>query len=61
MAIQPVQSSPALYQSEANSGSLSATRQATAPSAVPQDRVTLSSAAKAKAAGLDKDHDGDSK
>jgi hypothetical protein len=35
--------------------------QQAAASAVPQDRVTISSAALAKSSGSDKDHDHDSK
>jgi hypothetical protein len=63
MHTNPVQSAPAA-QNEA--AAKAAPRQTQAPqlSAVPQDKVTLSPQAQAKApqaASADKDHDGDSK
>lgn len=61
MSIQSVQSSPALYQSEAHSKSSAANHQpAQNVSALPEDKVTISSAAKTKSAGVETDHDNDS-
>jgi hypothetical protein len=61
MNIQPVQSSPPVQQTEALASAQAAAKQAAPSSVIPQDRVTIRSAARAKASSGDVDHDHDSK
>ena len=61
MSIHAVQGSPVQLQNDAPAAAAPKAAQQGAASALPQDRVTISSAAQAKAAGGDKDHDGDSR
>jgi hypothetical protein len=61
MSIHAVQGSPAQLQNDAPAAAAPKAAQQATASTLPQDRVTISSAAQAKAASGDKDHDGDSK
>jgi hypothetical protein len=61
MSIHAVQGSPVQLQNDAPAAAAPKAAQQTAASALPQDRVTISSAALAKSSGGDKDHDYDSK
>jgi hypothetical protein len=61
MSIQAVQGNPVQLQSDPPAAAAPKAAQQAAVSAVPQDRVTISSAALAKSAGADKDHDSDSR
>jgi hypothetical protein len=61
MSIHPVQASPVQLQNDTPAAAVPKAAQQAAASALPQDRVTISSAALAKTAGGDKDHDSDSK
>jgi hypothetical protein len=61
MSIHPVQGSPVQLQNDPPATAAPKTAQQAAVSALPQDRVTISSTALAKSAGGDKDHDRDSK
>jgi len=61
MSIHPVQASPVQLQNDTPAAAAPKAAQQAAASALPQDRATISSAALAKSAGGDKDHDSDSK
>ncbi len=61
MSIHAVQGSPVQLQNDASAAAAPKAAQQAAASALPQDRVTISSAALAKSSGGDKDHDYDSK
>jgi hypothetical protein len=57
MSIHAVQGSPVQLQNDAPAAAAPKAAQQAAASAPPQDRVTISSAALAKSASADKDHD----
>jgi len=61
MSIHAVQGSPVQLQNDPPAAAAHKAHQQAAVSALPKDRVTISSAALAKSAGGDKDHDSDSK
>jgi hypothetical protein len=57
MSIHAVQGSPVQLQNDTPAAATPKAAQQAAASAVPQDRVSISSAALAKPSGGDKDHD----
>ncbi len=61
MSIHAVQGSPVQPQNDTPAAAAPKAAQQAAAAALPQDRVTISSAALAKSAGGDKDSDHDSK
>ena len=61
MSIHAVQGSPVQPQNDTPAAAAPKAAQRAAVSVLPQDRVTISSAALAKSAAGDKDHDSDSK